>query len=218
MPIFPASSMLRVSAGFPGHFGEFSVCGGDVKETRSACLLQFSTMATIKARRQANGAIRYTAIVRKRAGNSSPRTSASSCRRQRRTLRTILAGRFWSLRKLRPSAVDQVGEIGRTDEPRRLLSAEPKNPTRQHLQDPPLHAPTGGAFAWRQASPAAARRRTPRGPQSLSAVDLQSYQSYACPRPRDSAYALIQSSRRRPAMCENSPVLCVTRITSSACA
>jgi integrase len=64
---------------------------------------------------------------------SSPRMSASSCRRQRRTLRTILAGRSWCLRQLRPASVDQLGEIGRTDEPGRLLSAEPEDATRQHL-------------------------------------------------------------------------------------
>jgi integrase len=49
------------------------------------------------------------------------------------SLRTILTRRFLCLRKLRPASVDQLGEIGRTDEPGRLLSAEAKHPTWQHL-------------------------------------------------------------------------------------
>ena len=48
------------------HLVEFTGCGGDIKERHDPLVSSDSIMATIKARRQANSAVRYTAIVRKR--------------------------------------------------------------------------------------------------------------------------------------------------------
>jgi hypothetical protein len=48
-------------------------------------------------------------------------------------LGTILAMRFGRFRSLTSSPVYQLGEIGHTDEPGRLLSPETKHSTRQHL-------------------------------------------------------------------------------------
>ncbi len=60
---------------------ELSVYRGDIKKTRSVFHLFVcpnSVMATIKARRQANGSTRYTAIVRKRAGGTALNREANT--------------------------------------------------------------------------------------------------------------------------------------------
>jgi hypothetical protein len=74
IPIFVGFSSLRVSAGFWGisgslPFAEETYRRQDGFVSSRGDKDSASPMATIKARRQATGSIRYTAIVRKRVGN-----------------------------------------------------------------------------------------------------------------------------------------------------
>jgi hypothetical protein len=66
-PIFVGFASSGVSAGFVGILGSLAFAE-ETQRRQDRLVSSDSIMATIKARRQANGSIRYTAIVRRRVG------------------------------------------------------------------------------------------------------------------------------------------------------